>query len=69
MGWIVALIVALAACEAEPPAAAKRSDVQASQVPLSCDVFLFRGCPFVACVRTDVTGTLAVTQLGECVPR
>lgn len=68
MGWIVVVIMAFLSCEAEPPSP-KKPDVQGSQVPLSCDVFLFRGCPFVACVRTDVTGTLAVTQLGECVPR
>ena len=62
MEWLIALLLLATSCESAPP-------LKAGQVPLSCDTFLFRGCPFVACVRADIPGSLSVAPFGECVPK
>lgn len=68
MCWIVALLVALSS-SCSPSSSSSSVTATPGRVALSCDTFMFRGCPFVACVRADVPGSLAVTSFGECVPR
>lgn len=67
VGWIVALVLALASCTPGGDDSAA-SATKAGNVPLSCDVFMFRGCPFVACVRGDVPSSLAISRFHDCVP-